>query len=112
MEKQVVNYMEEAAFKKSSLLQHSFPQYMLRLTIAGFLIGIGVVFSFTVGNMFIDVPGTMLIAGASFSVALVFIVWMGGRVVHEQHDVSLHWCKTRTCRLARPRKNMGTQLGR
>lgn len=29
MEKQVVDYMEEAAFKKSSLLQHSFPQYML-----------------------------------------------------------------------------------
>lgn len=80
MEKQVVDYMEEAAFKKSSLLQHSFPQYMLRSIIAGFLIGIGVVFSFTVGNMFIDVPGTMLIAGASFSVALVFIVWMGGEL--------------------------------
>lgn len=80
MEKQVVDYMEETAFKKSSLLQHSFRQYVLRSIIAGFLIGIGVVFSFTVGNMFIDVPGTMLIAGLSFSVALVFIVWMGGEL--------------------------------
>ena len=72
--------MEETAYKKSSLLQHSFRQYVLRSIIAGFLIGVGVVFSFTVGNMFIDTPGTVLIAGMTFSVALVFIVWMGGEL--------------------------------
>lgn len=80
MEKQVVDYMEETAYKKASLLQHSLRQYVLRSIIAGFLIGIGVVFSFTVGNMFIDSPGTILIAGMTFSVALVFIVWMGGEL--------------------------------
>lgn len=80
MEKQVVDYMEEAAHKKATLLRHSFGQYALRSIVAGFLIGIGVVFAFTVGNMFIDVPGTMLFAGMSFSVALVFIVWMGGEL--------------------------------
>ena len=80
MEKQVVDYMEEAAHKKTTLLRHAFGQYALRSIVAGFLIGIGVVFAFTVGNMFIDVPGTMLFAGMSFSVALVFIVWMGGEL--------------------------------
>ncbi|KDN57839.1 formate/nitrite transporter family protein [Exiguobacterium sp. AB2] len=80
MEKQVVDYMEEAAHKKVTLLRHAFGQYMLRSIIAGFLIGVGVVFAFSVGNMFIEVPGTMLFAGMSFSVALVFIVWMGGEL--------------------------------
>ncbi|MCT4795507.1 formate/nitrite transporter family protein [Exiguobacterium alkaliphilum] len=80
MEKQIVDYMEEAAHKKTTLLRHAFGQYALRSIVAGFLIGIGVVFAFSVGNMFIDVPGTMLFAGMSFSVALVFIVWMGGEL--------------------------------
>ena len=80
MEQQVVTSMEEAAIKKVSLLERSLAQYVVRSMIAGFLIGIGVVFSFTVGNLFIDVPGTMLIAGMSFSVALVLIVWMGGEL--------------------------------
>lgn len=80
MEKQAVAYMEEAAHKKATLLRYAFGHYALRSIIAGFLIGIGVVFAFSVGNMFIDVPGTMLFAGISFSVALVFIVWMGGEL--------------------------------
>lgn len=80
MEKQAVEYMEEAAYKKATLLRHAFSHYALRSIVAGFLIGIGVVFAFSVGNMFIDVPGTMLFAGMSFSVALVFIVWMGGEL--------------------------------
>ncbi|MFK3987500.1 MULTISPECIES: formate/nitrite transporter family protein [Exiguobacterium] len=80
MEKQAVEYMEEAAYKKATLLRHSFGHYALRSIVAGFLIGIGVVFAFSVGNMFIDVPGTMLFAGMSFSVALVFIVWTGGEL--------------------------------
>lgn len=80
MEKQAVEYMEEAAYKKATLLRHAFGHYALRSIVAGFLIGIGVVFAFSVGNMFIDVPGTMLFAGMSFSVALVFIVWMGGEL--------------------------------
>lgn len=80
MEKQVIDYMEDAAHKKATLLHYSFSQYALRSIVAGFIIGIGVVFAFSVGNMFVSVPGTMLFAGMCFSVALVFIGWMGGEL--------------------------------
>jgi nitrite transporter NirC len=74
-----VNYLEQTAIKKKGIINKSMLEFYVRAIMATMYLGLALVVSLRLGDMFhqVDSPGTYFMAAAFFGMALVLII-LGG----------------------------------
>lgn len=72
--------VSKSARKKVDLLTNNPLGYFFAAMLAGLYIGVGILLAFTIGGLLEGAPGTKIVMGASFGVALSLVVIAGGEL--------------------------------
>ncbi|WAW15105.1 formate/nitrite transporter family protein [Peptostreptococcus equinus] len=79
MYKETIEKISKSSIEKSLMFENHKSKYLISSMMAGVLIGIGVIISFTIGGLMSSVnnPSAKIFGGLSFSVALVMVIFTG-----------------------------------
>lgn len=82
MDLQPIDQAVELALKKKQILYDSIVRYLLRASLSGIFVGIGLIISFRLGEGFFDIqsPMSALMSSIFFGIALVLIIYGGGEL--------------------------------
>ncbi|MDF2607310.1 MAG: transporter [Bacillales bacterium] len=77
-----VNYLEKTAIRKKELINNSILEFYVRAILATLYLGLALVVSLRLGDMFhqVDSPATYFMAAAFFGMALILIIYGGAEL--------------------------------